>query len=368
MGRLEPTSDCQVIAFASRQKAAAGDLVLVWPTAQMTTTDSEVSSSADPLLPVSRHDLDRLITSLEISFVKLAECLVAPGWRLHFAGTETSGLHYCVSGSGRLFANRRAPIELRPHTLVILPKDTSFRLESGGSQGDTGARTVRGDIANATPGLVSRFVAGDKGPPLIVICGYFLALYGPSLSLFGSLHTPIVEHFDEQDRLDLKLKEAIGELVGQEVGTGTMTAALLKLVLIPLLRRSLVSQQVWIERFALLQDPQISRAFADMLARPGMAHSVQSLAKTVGMSRSAFMARFRTAFGQPPMVALRQLRMRHAAALLSASALSIDQIARAAGYGSRSSFSRAFRRTYGLDPSEYRHRNVLQASLETRPV
>jgi AraC-like DNA-binding protein len=33
--------------------------------------------------------------------------------------------------------------------------------------------------------------------------------------------------------------------------------------------------------------------------------------------------------------------------------LSIDQIARNVGYASRSSFLRAFRKVYGMDPSEY---------------
>jgi AraC-like DNA-binding protein len=323
----------------------------------MTTIHPDGPSTGQPLWPISQHDLDRLITTLEISFVELAECVVTPGWRLHFAGTDTPGIHYCISGSGRFIANRYLPIELRPHTLIILPKDTSFALEIDDKQGHAATRTVRGDMAGGNPSEVGRFVAGTGGPPLMVICGYFLALYGPSLNLFESLRTPIVEHFDEQDRLDLKLREALDELLAQEVGTGTTTAALLKLVLIPLLRRSLLSQQVWMERFALLQDPQISRAFAAMSARPAVAHSVHSLSQSVGLSRSAFMARFGAAFGQPPMAVLRQLRMRHSAALLSTPILSIDQIARAVGYDSRSSFSRAFRRTYGMDPSEYRYRN-----------
>jgi AraC family transcriptional activator of mtrCDE len=46
--------------------------------------------------------------------------------------------------------------------------------------------------------------------------------------------------------------------------------------------------------------------------------------------------------------------MRHAADLLAANALSVDQVALNAGYQSRSSFTRTFRRYYGSDPSEYR--------------
>jgi AraC-like DNA-binding protein len=306
-----------------------------------------------PLPHISRHDLDSLIATLEVSLVKLAECLVAPGWRLDLGCVDVPGIHYSISGSGRIIANNRLPIELYPHTLVILPKNTLLVLESDDAEGRIATRTVKGDSTTATPGTVGRFVAGTEGPPLTVI--YFRALYGPSINLFEHLQFPIVERFDEQDRLDLKLREAIDELVAQEIGTGSMTAALLKLVLIPLLRRSLLSQKGWVERFSLLRDPQISRAFADMAARPSMSHTINSLAQSVALSRSAFMVRFRDAFGQPPMAILRQLRMRHAAALLSTQALSIDHVARAAGYQSRSSFSRAFRRLHRRDPTEYRN-------------
>jgi AraC family transcriptional activator of mtrCDE len=91
-----------------------------------------------------------------------------------------------------------------------------------------------------------------------------------------------------------------------------------------------------------------------MVARPGAPHSVQTLSQIAGLSRSAFMAHFTSAFGCSPMAALRQLRMRHAAKLLAANFLSIEQIAGAVGFASRSSFSRVFQQAHGTDPSGYR--------------
>ena len=133
-----------------------------------------------------------------------------------------------------------------------------------------------------------------------------------------------------------------------------MSAALLKLVLLALLRRCLVSTNAWVEHFSILSDPPIARAFAEMASRPSVPHTVQSLSHAVGLSRSAFMARFSAAFGESPMSLLRRLRMRRAADLLTANALSIDRVALNTGYQSRSSFTRTFRRYYGSDPSEYR--------------
>jgi AraC-like DNA-binding protein len=123
---------------------------------------------------------------------------------------------------------------------------------------------------------------------------------------------------------------------------------------VALLRRSLRSMDLWVERFSLLSDPQIARAFADMVAHPGARHSVRSLARTAFLSRSAFVARFTRVVGRSPMSILRDLRMRQAAAQLRSTAMTIDEIAHHAGYASRSSFVRAFREAHGCDPTSYR--------------
>lgn len=312
-----------------------------------------------PIVPatISRHTVDAAIDVLEVSFVKLVECLVASGWRLELAGTDAPSIHYNIAGRGTLITSRSAPIDLRPHTLVILPRHTAFALETPGA---LPMRTVNRGPLSSAPGSVRRFTAGPSAAHLVLVCGYFRALYGTSIDVFDTLRVPIVEYFDEIDQIDHKFREAVDELAAQEVGTGAMAAGLLKLVLIAIFRRSLVSQQVWAERFSLLSDPQISRAFSEMAARPAADHTVSSLAHVAGLSRSAFLARFTKAFGTSPMSTLRQLRIRHAAALLATNVLPIDQIAQAVGYRNRSSFSRAFKKTYLIDPSEYRNRKAIQ--------
>jgi AraC family transcriptional activator of mtrCDE len=54
------------------------------------------------------------------------------------------------------------------------------------------------------------------------------------------------------------------------------------------------------------------------------------------------------------MVILRDLRMRQAALDLTTTTTPIDVVAHNAGYESRSSFVRAFRKAYNVDPREYR--------------
>jgi transcriptional regulator GlxA family with amidase domain len=51
---------------------------------------------------------------------------------------------------------------------------------------------------------------------------------------------------------------------------------------------------------------------------------------------------------------LRRLRMSHAAELLATTAIPVSEVARRVGYRDASQFSKAFKRTYGVSPSESR--------------
>jgi len=308
-----------------------------------------------PLLRPSTAELNRLLATLEVKVVRLTECLVSQGWRLEVAGPAAPGIHYNLLGEGWLVFEGQTPIALRPHTLIIVPPNLGFALETNGpgALGPNVRVENRRQVVSAADDF-GRREAGPPPPDLILICGYFQAIYGASIDLFMGLTVPIVEQFDSADRLDGALRHALDELLSQEIGDRAMAAALLKQVMVMLLRRSLASCETWVERFSILSDPQIARAFADMVERPGAAHTVQSLARSAGLSRSVFMERFRRIFSKTPMAALRDLRMRRAARELIAAQASLDQIAYDAGYQDRTGFLRAFRKVYGCDPAEFR--------------
>jgi AraC family transcriptional activator of mtrCDE len=305
---------------------------------------------------VSRADLDVLMAILEVEVIALTECSVSRDSRLSFPASETTGIQYNLKGTGQMYVGTGPAIPLAPHTLVITPPRQALRIEAGTGEGaasTTGLHEAQwrsGDVS----GTVKRISAEDSDPEMIMICGYFNATYGSSMDLFGALASPIAERFRATDQLGYRLEAALAELVGRQVGMEAMATALLKQVLITLIRRSLSSGDLRLEHLSILSDPQVTRAFARMAANPGASHSVTTLCEIAGLSRSAFMARFVNAVGCSPIAALRQLRMRQARTLLTANVLSIDQIAHAVGYASRSSFSRAFRHTFGNDPAEYR--------------
>jgi AraC family transcriptional activator of mtrCDE len=303
---------------------------------------------------ISPTDLDSLLTRLDVRFVELAECHVSPGWRLSFTASRMPTMHYNLGGTGELVVGESAPIRLSPHMLIIVPAERPFHITAFDDHGRVSMLQMVDPRPGDQTGELVRYVAGNGKPKEMLMCGYFQATYGATIELFSGLTSPIVEHFDVEDRLDQKLKSVLDELSQQEVGVGAMTTTLLKQVLVMLLRRSLKSTSALCERFSMLSDPQIARAFSAMVSRPGAPHSIRSLASLAGLSRSSFMLRFAELVGESPIALLRQLRMRQAATMLTSNnELSIDQIARSVGYSSRSSFLRAFRKVYGMDPSEY---------------
>ena len=303
---------------------------------------------------VSTTDLDSLLTRLDVKFVDLAECHVSPGWRLSFTPSKMPALHYNLDGTGELVVGENAPIRLSPHMLIIVPAERPFHITASDPDDRVPMQKMVDLEAGERTSALARYVAGTEKPEVMLVCGYFQATYGTTIEFFSGLTTPIVEHFDVADRLDQTLKSVIDELAQQQVGVSAMTTTLLKQVLVMLLRRSLTSTSVLGERFSMLSDPQIARAFSEMVNRPGARHSISSLAQLSGLNRSSFMQRFADLIGESPIAVLRQLRMRQAATMLMSNPeLSIDQIARNVGYSSRSSFLRAFRKVYGMDPSEY---------------
>jgi len=87
----------------------------------------------------------------------------------------------------------------------------------------------------------------------------------------------------------------------------------------------------------------------------GRMPSVEEMARTVGISPSHLRARFRASCGVSLGRHLRKLRMEKACSLLRLSRQRISEISEQCGFNSIFSFSRSFRKTYGISPMAYRH-------------
>jgi AraC-like DNA-binding protein len=86
--------------------------------------------------------------------------------------------------------------------------------------------------------------------------------------------------------------------------------------------------------------------------------SVAQLARTVGMSRTLFMARFTSLVGHPPIRFLTKLRLSQSAGYLTTSNQTVYAIAHRVGYETEASFSKAFKREFGVSPGTYRRQSA----------
>lgn len=84
--------------------------------------------------------------------------------------------------------------------------------------------------------------------------------------------------------------------------------------------------------------------------------SVASLARASGLSRSQFMVRYRTTFGDTPHQTRLRARLERARWLLATTELSVTDVCMAVGFSSLGTFSRTFRARCGEAPVRYRAR------------
>jgi transcriptional regulator GlxA family with amidase domain len=110
------------------------------------------------------------------------------------------------------------------------------------------------------------------------------------------------------------------------------------------------------ERLARRQAPdaRLQRLFAKVDERLGDPWDLQSLALEARLSGEQLRRLCQREYGQSPMERVRVLRMARAAALIRRGAGKLEPMALALGYSSLYAFSTAFRRSFGVSPSEYR--------------
>jgi AraC family transcriptional regulator, arabinose operon regulatory protein len=102
----------------------------------------------------------------------------------------------------------------------------------------------------------------------------------------------------------------------------------------------------------------IRKAILNMHMNYGKELSVKELAKECNLSLFRFIHKFKSSTGMTPLSYLIKVRMDVACELLSNSSLSVSEVASIVGYKDPLYFSKAFKKTKGVSPKNYKQRGL----------
>jgi AraC-like DNA-binding protein len=246
----------------------------------------------------------------------------------------------------------RPPIAVRRGSLVLVPATLSHTLRGFGGDGDPIP-----DCHPAELGLSLHLLEADDGATdgaLLALCGQVSIGIRGTAGLVDLVREPLSEDIGDGDAIQQSVDRLLQELSVPALGGRAMVRTLLLECMIYLLRGRLRAQDRALNWMTVLTDGRLWSALKRMLDAPGDPHTVESLAEIAGMSRSTFANRFSVACGRGPMELLRELRMLHAASLLTQSDIPVERIAELVEFQSRSAFSRRFSEATGLSPQQFR--------------
>jgi AraC-like DNA-binding protein len=145
------------------------------------------------------------------------------------------------------------------------------------------------------------------------------------------------------------------EMASAGPGSETVITRLSDLLLAQALRFACESDaQLTCSSMQPTNDQTIAEALRLIHDRTAQSFTVDDVAATVGLSRSALTARFRATTGETPGQYLTRWRMKQAAHYLRTGHDGLLQIASRVGYDSEASFSKAFKRYFRVSPGAYR--------------
>ena len=190
-----------------------------------------------------------------------------------------------------------------------------------------------------------------------IFCGFLASedAYNPLMSTLPKALKTNVREGATREWIEASVRFAAAELAEDKLASASVISRLSESLLTEAVREyssTLAEGDLgWLNG---VKDPQIGRALALIHHKLAEAWSAESLATEVALSRSAFVERFTSLVGMPPIRYLTIMRLQTAKMNLRETSKSIAQLAYSVGYESAEAFSRAFKREYGVSPAQWR--------------
>jgi AraC-like DNA-binding protein len=293
--------------------------------------------------------MDRFFDLLDVRLDAFAMCEIENGYSLTCTPADKVIVHYVLRGEGTVTWDGGA-LALQPGMIVVVPRLLAKQIAGAGPV----LRTVPADDACPLAQGIVRYRACRTGAAdLVLACASVDAKVGEKLGFFDGLRAPLAEAGGD-GRLQPLFAAIMHELADPGMGTKPMVGAMMKQIMILLLRAHFGRLGSASPLGMPLMHPRLGKALLTILERPQEAHSLDTLAAEAGMSRSRFVHHFNSTYGYTPMEFVQSVRLQAAARMLRGSDLPVKAVAAAVGYASRSHFSHAFRAEFGIDPTGFR--------------
>ena len=262
--------------------------------------------------------------------------------------------HFVIEGKFLLNVEGEPTIEVRAGEIVLLPRNDVHILASTSGMAPTSARHL---IQPSADGGLAQVSHGGGGEVTHLVCGFLGSeeAYNPLIATLPRVLKLDVREGVSRDWVEASVRYAASELTAGRFASSSLMSRLSELLFVEAVRQystTFTNQDVgWLKGVA---DPQIGRALAAIHHNISLPWSADSLAGKASMSRSAFVDRFTTLVGMPPIRYLTIWRLQTAKRTLRDTRKTIAQLAQSVGYGSDEAFSRAFKREFGLSPARWR--------------
>ena len=299
--------------------------------------------------------LSDILRSVHLGGGVYFRCEFSAPWGMDIKPTPVAEFHIIVRGNCWLrMPGRSAPIPLQGGDLVAFPRGDAHSLVDAPEGVALPAEEI---VQGQNLDDYGPVTYGGSGLPATVLCGYFQFDRDHPHPLVAAL--PSLIHIRGTDSHDFAwLQTAINFMIHEtrtaKPGSEAVVNRLAEVLFVQMVRAYIAQSEAPPGMLAAIADKQIGAALQRMHQAPQQAWTLATLAQRVGMSRSAFAARFNQLVGQPPLQYLTFWRMQKARELFSETRLTTAAIAEQVGYQSEASFAKVFKKVVGMGPGAYR--------------
>lgn len=291
--------------------------------------------------------LDKLTQLAQVQGKINIRCLFQGDWQVEHTEDEAQdeGIFHLIEQGECYLTLADKTFHLTAGDLFFLPKNRPHTMKSS-----LHSNAIHSEVSTSQ-GLFKLCQIGKTSPDLKMFCGFFF--YQKDTLLIDALPDYLHFHLPDtpvQPLLQLFLKEANET----HQGSKSVIDALANVLFIYILRHALAMGWVNSGLLAAFEDKRLKSVLTKMLNEPNKEWNIEQLAEIAAMSRATFCRVFQQKMAMPPKKFLNQIRLQQGAYLLKQTPKSVLEVALEIGYQSEAHFSKAFKQSYGITPSQYR--------------